>query len=169
MVFKYLWASWEIPHLSMQGLGSSLHVGLFPAQEVVGWPAAEMSLAYCLYSSHPGGAGLLNARDPSWFTGWSPHAGSSWVHMCCLGCGSERPFAEAKKRAQQLLGEWTCFNFFLSLVWNEEMGRQTIASVQSLYPKWLKALPRRISSALSVSWVMVRGKKEVEHHSVHQW
>lgn len=46
-------------------LGNSHHVGAFPAQELVAWPAAEMSLGFCLHSSHPGGAGLLNTGDSS--------------------------------------------------------------------------------------------------------
>lgn len=39
-----------------------------------------------------------------------------------------------------------------------EGGRQAVASVQSLSPKELKALPRGVSSTLNVAWVRTRGR-----------
>lgn len=126
-----------------QVFGNSLHVRPFSVWEVVGWPPLEMSLKHCLHSSHPGGAELLYARDSSWLTGWPPPAGSSWLHLCCLGCGSKSLLDKARERTEQPLGERAC-SFFPSLL---TRGRCTCAELKS---RKLKTWPGGISSAPSV-------------------
>lgn len=110
---------------------SSKDVDPSPAWEVVGWPLLEMSLRYCLHSSRPGGAELLNARDSSWLTGWPPPAGSSWLHVCCLGCGSKCLSDEARKRTEQPLGERGCSDSFPSLLTGGKGGPCTCAEPNS--------------------------------------
>lgn len=130
-----------------QVVGNTLHVGPFPAWEVVGWPPLAMSLRHCLHSSHPGGAELLSTRDSSWLTGWPPPAGSSWLHVCCLGCGSKCLLDEARKRTEQPLGERACSDFLPSLL--TAGGRE--AACAELNCRKLEG-----SAVLQCGWVGIR-------------
>lgn len=145
-------------------LGNSLHVGPFPAQELVGWPTPAMPYIFYLHLFV-----LLIQVELGFSTSQTLPDSEVGLNLlaapgstCAVWAVDQSAFL--LKPEKELSSSMVSKSALTSspsfvLIWRErerERGIQAVVSVKSFSLKELKALTRRIKSTLSVAQVSIR-------------